>query len=37
MDQQSDIEAAPIEFTDHGIDEKRHVIIDDFQHRNAAH
>ena len=36
MDEQTDVEAALIEFADDGIDQKRHVVIDDFKHRDAA-
>ncbi len=36
MDEQADIEAALVELADHGIDQKRHVVVDDFQHRGAT-
>ena len=36
MNEQADIEAALIELADHGIDQKRHVVVDDFKHRGAA-
>ena len=36
MDQQADIEAASIELRQDEVDQERHIVVDDFQHRRAA-
>ena len=36
MNQQANVETALIEFTDDGIDQERHVVVDDLKHGNAA-
>ncbi len=36
MDQQADVEAALIELADDRIEQKRHVVVDDVEHRHGA-
>ena len=36
MDQKADVEAALIELADDRIEQKRHVVIDDVEHRHGA-
>ena len=36
MHEQTDIEAALIDLAEHGIDQKRHVVVDDLEHRAAG-
>src|SRR5262249_29663866 len=36
MNEQTDFEAAVVEFANNGIDQKGHIVIDDFEHGNTA-
>ena len=36
MDQKADVEAALVELADDRIDQKRHVVVDDVEHRHGA-
>jgi hypothetical protein len=35
VDQQADIESAVTDLADHRVDQERHVVVDDFEHRHA--
>ena len=36
MDKQADVETARIELADDGVDQKRHIVVDDFEDRYGA-